>query len=405
MNRPIRVYEIIGSFDVEGGGGGITRFVITLSQHLNRAQIQPVVCALWNRGSEIERQRVLELNKNGIEAFSCALWDETHPYRSFFYAYQRLRESVEKTPTDILHSHSEFSDMAVLFLKLEGKAPVLARTLHNELRVIWKRRPLRKLLFSQTLDVLLFDLELGVSQFIKENLDERWLAKRLKRKARAVPNALDIKRFKGESVIRLKIRSELGIPEEAFVVGSVGRLVEQKGYDVLLDAASEVAKSTPEVRFLIVGEGSAAASLRQQANDLGIADRVIFTGRRSDVEILLSAMDLFACSSRWEGLSTVLMEAMAAGVPIVATDIPGNRELLREGENARLVRVEDAGALAKAIMDIRMNPALVRRYSDQAQKDVQEFGIERVARQHEQLYRELLQGANENLDNSNYPNF
>jgi len=95
---------------------------------------------------------------------------------------------------------------------------------------------------------------------------------------------------------------------------------------------------------------------------------------------------------------------MAAGVPIVATDIPGNRELFRDGENARLVRVEDAGALAEAIMDIKMKPETGRKYSDQAQKDVQEFGIERVARQHEQLYRVLLQGANENLDNSNYPN-
>jgi glycosyltransferase involved in cell wall biosynthesis len=130
----------------------------------------------------------------------------------------------------------------------------------------------------------------------------------------------------------------------------------------------------------------------------------IFTGQRTDVEALLMAMDLFACSSRWEGLSTVLMEAMAADVPIVATDIPGNRALLREGENAWLVRVEDAAAMAEAIQDARRNPALGQTHSSQAKRDVQKFGIEQVARQYEKLYLDLRGGAYENLENSDYQN-
>jgi glycosyltransferase involved in cell wall biosynthesis len=390
MIKRICVFEIISSFDVEGGGGGLTRFAITLSRHLNPERFQPVVCALWDRGSEVERWHIKDLNTNGIEAFCCAQWDEQHPYRSFFHAYRGLRTSLQQQRADILHSHSEFSDMAVLLLKLEGRAPLLVRTMHNELRAIWKRRPLRRLLFSKTLEPLLFDVELGVSFFIKENLDGRWLAKRLGRKARAIPNALDVQRFRGGTEMRQTIRCELGIPVDAYVVGSVGRLSEQKGFDLLVEAAAEVVKTDPEVHFVIVGDGVEAQALRQQASDLGLASRVIFTGQRKDVEALISAMDLFACSSRWEGLSTVLMEAMAAGVPIVATDIPGNRELLRDGENAWLVPTENAMALAVGLRKALQSPDVCREFAHQAQADVQKFGIEAVATQHEMLYLDLL---------------
>ena len=390
MKKRIRVYEIVFSFDIESGGGGISRFATTLSKSLDPERFEPILCGLWDRGSEEEKQRIQQLNENGIYTFTCTHWDEQHPYRSFARAYLGLRTALKRLPADILNSHSEFSDMAVLLLKLAGKAPVLVRTLHNELRVVWRRRPLRRLLFTQILDPLLFDAEIGVSRFIKENLDRRWLAKRLKRKARAINNALDIHRFRGETVDMEAIRRELGIPEDAYVIGSVGRLCEQKGFDLLVDAAAEVVKATPEAWFLIVGDGDAAETLKQQAASLGIGRRVIFTGQRSDVEALLTAMDLFVCSSRWEGLSTVLMEAMAAGVPIVATDIPGNRELLRDGDNAWLIPVENPRALAAAVLAARGNIELGRRYAHQAGLDVLDFGITQVAAQYGHLYQELM---------------
>ena len=390
MDKHIRIVLLISRFDIEGGGGGLSRFAMTLSRTLDRERFQPVLCALWDRGTPVEAAHIAQLQKDGIEAFACAHWDELHPYRSFARAYRRLRAALEQNPADILHSHSEFSDMAVVFLKLEGKAPRMVRTLHNELRVEWKRRPLRRLIFTQFLDPLLFDVEIGVSQFIKQNLEGRWLAQRLGRQALAIHNALDIRRFHGEISKREALRRELGIPPEAYVVGSVGRLCEQKGYDVLVAAAAEIHQTAPNMHFLIVGEGEAALALQQQAISLGIADRVIFTGRRSDVEDVLMAMDLFVCSSRWEGLSTVLMEAMAAGLPIVATDIPGNRELLHSGENAWFIPAEDAPALTAAVLNAQRNPELGRRYARQAQLDVQAFGIDQVAARHMQLYQQLF---------------
>jgi glycosyltransferase involved in cell wall biosynthesis len=186
------------------------------------------------------------------------------------------------------------------------------------------------------------------------------------------------------------VRRELGIPQDAYLVGSVGRLSEQKGFDILIDAAARAMKIAPETHLLIVGEGPLDQMLRQQAADLGIAQQVTFTGQRTDVERLLQAMDVFACSSRWEGLSTVIMEAMAAGVPIVATDIPGNRELLRHGENAWLVNAQEAAALAEALLQAKQNPVKMQEFARRAKADVPAYGIEAVAARHKQLYQDLL---------------
>jgi glycosyltransferase involved in cell wall biosynthesis len=101
-------------------------------------------------------------------------------------------------------------------------------------------------------------------------------------------------------------------------------------------------------------------------------------------------MDVFACSSRWEGLSTVIMEAMAAGVPIVATDIPGNRELLSHGENAWLVQAQEAAALAEALLQAKQSPVKMQEFARRAKADVQAYGIEAVAARHKQLYQDLL---------------
>ena len=389
--KKLRVYEIVFSFDIESGGGGISRFATSLCLKLDRERFEPVLCALWDRGSTAEKERIQQLAENGIRAFTCAAWDEQNPYRAFVRAYLALRQALKRQPADIVHSHSSFGDMAAVCLKLEGKAPVLIRTLHNELRTEWSRRPLRRLLFTNLLDPLLFKKEIGVSQFIKDNLDARWLAKRLRRKAQTIYNALDIGRFERERPDRQALRRALGIPEDAYLVGSVGRLVEQKGYDVLVEAAALVCQRSPESYFIIVGDGEQAEALKHQAAARGIAGRMIFTGPRSDVESLLETMDLFVCSSRWEGLSTVLMEAMAAGVPVVATDIPGNRELLTAGMSAWMVPAEDTGRLAEAMLYAQEHPEQARAFAQAARQEVEKVRIERIAEQHAALYMAMVQ--------------
>ena len=140
MSKRIRVCEIVFSLDIEAEGGGITRFVSALSQALDSRDFEPVVCGLWDRGTQVEKELSQRLAQAGIQTFTCARWDDNHPYRAFYEAYKKLRAWIKNQPVDIVHSHSEFGDVAAMLLKLEGKAPIIVRTLHNGLPMEWRRR-------------------------------------------------------------------------------------------------------------------------------------------------------------------------------------------------------------------------------------------------------------------------
>jgi len=126
---------------------------------------------------------------------------------------------------------------------------------------------------------------------------------------------------------------------------------------------------------------------------LGISDHVIFTGPREDVERILTCFDLFVSASHWEGLSTVILEAMASCVPVVATDIPGNQEILEDGKSGWLVPPGNPGAMAETILWALRRPSLRRRYARQARDAVEAFSIETVSRQYERLYLRLQREA------------
>ena len=387
MDKRIRILLVIFSFDIEAIGGGISRFAVSLSEALDSTNFQVFLCGLWNRGTQVETDRIKMLNDEGIHAFTCAPWNDQHPYHSFYESYRALRLFLKSNPIDIIHSHSLFGDIIALLLNFEGKAPTIIRTLHNELRTEWSRRPLRRLILTNFLYPLAFDVEIGVSQYITASLNQRWFARLLGRHAITIHNALDIDRLKRVNHDRLGIKRELGIPENAFLVGSIGRLTKQKGFDVFLNAAAQVIKSSPEFHFIIIGDGEDANLLKQQANDLKIENRILFTGSRSDVDRLITSLDLFVCSSRWEGLSTVILEAMAAGIPILATDIPGNRELLQSGISAWFVPVENAGALADGMISAFQDPGRRKEYAQNALKRIDSFRIEDIAKSYEQIYQ------------------
>ncbi len=144
-------------------------------------------------------------------------------------------------------------------------------------------------------------------------------------------------------------KAALGLDRDRPVVGSVGRLERRKGHDVLLAAAERLRSRRPAPQWLVVGDGPDAAALRSLASALGVDGAVRFTGTLDDVRPALAAMDVFALPSREEGMSNALMEAMAAGRPIVATDVGGNGEVLDRGRLGVLVPSDDAIGLGDAI--------------------------------------------------------
>jgi glycosyltransferase involved in cell wall biosynthesis len=163
----------------------------------------------------------------------------------------------------------------------------------------------------------------------------------------------------------LAARRSLGLPDDSIVVGTIGRLSTQKGHVFLIDAAREVLARHAAARLLIVGDGDLMAPLREQAHALGIADRTVFAGHRTDVPDLLGVLDVFCISSLYEGTPLALFEAMAAGKAIVSTAVDGCREVLTEGETGLLVPPQDkaalAGALERLVGDAKLRVALGMR--------------------------------------------
>src|SRR5437867_7137726 len=190
--------------------------------------------------------------------------------------------------------------------------------------------------------------------------------------------------------VALATRRELGLPAEAPVVGSIGRLSEQKGHRYLLDAAARVLAHRNDARFLIVGDGDQTEPLRRQARALGIASSVVFAGHRTDVRALLGALDVFCVSSTYEGTPLALFEAMAAGKAIVSTAVDGCREVLEDGATGLLVPPRDPDALSVALLRCLDDAELRASLAKRAREASARYDIDACVAQMQDLYDELL---------------
>lgn len=202
-----------------------------------------------------------------------------------------------------------------------------------------------------------------------------------------VPNGIDVARFAPSPVVRRSARAELGIPEHAWVVGTVGRLAPEKDQALLVRALAPVLG--PDVRLVIVGDGPERASLEALAARHG-GGHVIFTGARSDPERMLAAFDVFALTSRTEGLPLVVLEAMALGLPVVSTDVGGIKDVVRPGSTGALVEAGDGQALAAELERLERDRALARALGERGQKSaLADYTLDVMVSRYEKLYERL----------------
>jgi len=386
----IRMLEIISGFAVEGPLGGIERFGIELVRHLDTSRFEPILCGLWRYHAPYEEQHAARLEKEGIRAFFAADWQGAHPYRSFLQAWRGILQHLRGEKVHLIHSHCQFGDVAALLVAHPLRTQVILRTVHNERE--WPKRPLRRMLLTNTLYPLLFRLEIGVSQQVTDNLNARFMASLLKRQSVCVHNAIDLHRFdkhRDQSVLE-RTRKQLGLLAESRVIGTIGRLTHQKGYSLLLKATALVLSQIPSARVLIIGGGELEEELRHLSKELGIEHAVLFLGPRQDTECLLAIMDVFVSSSLWEGLPTAILESMAAKTPVVATDVSGTRELVKDSVTGLLVPPGDPQALAQAILWMLRERERAIAMSERAYLRVQSFSITQVTRQYMKIYQDIL---------------
>ena len=186
-------------------------------------------------------------------------------------------------------------------------------------------------------------------------------------------------------------RQAWGIPLEAPLVGTVTRLSPQKAPLDFVRAAALILREVPECWFVMVGDGPLRGEVEKLAAELGVTERLVLTGLRRDVPELMAMFDLFALSSLWEGLPRVLPQAMATGLPLVATTTDGNAEAIEPGVNGLLTPPGDPAALAQAVVNLLQDPARAQQMGQAGRLRAPEFDVQRMVAQIDALYRELLQ--------------
>jgi glycosyltransferase involved in cell wall biosynthesis len=211
-------------------------------------------------------------------------------------------------------------------------------------------------------------------------------------RATTIHNGIDLEKFRPRPDLRGAARDRWKLPADAFVVAGIGRLTYQKNFVLFLEVAAAIAKDHPKALFILVGTGEDESSLRAQAKQLDLGDRVRFLGYVAEMAALWPAIDCLLLTSRYEGLPITILEAMACGAPIVASNLDGMREILRDEQNAELVAPGEPGPYISRLGRLIREPERATRLAAAALETVRAgYSADAMARAVEAVYLQYLE--------------
>lgn len=325
------------------GRHGPERAILELVPALSQLGVDTELIALYRRpvGGPVDHPWLGEAEAAGLPAFQIA-----DPSVLSVRAVRRLAWRVRRSGADLLHTHDYKSNvLGGLVARQADRSMPWVATVHLHTTTT------RRLKLYRALDLFLLRL---ADRVVTVSRDQRRLLLRRgvdRRRVVLIPNVIDAEAFSALAAPRATTRAELGCDQDSPLLVAVGRLTPQKGIDVLLEALPAILEAVPGVTVLVVGDGISNDALQQTSRTAGLAARVRFLGAREDVPSLLAAADLVVIPSRSEGLPLVLLEAMAVGTAVVATDVGGMTDLVTDGEHGWLLPPNRPDALAAAITD------------------------------------------------------
>ncbi len=366
----LRVMYVVGNSVI----GGAENHVITLVTALRKMEF-PVAVVCPRPGPFVDALETLGVRAHLIEMVRPAPDDE---YEVSLPAVGELAGLMQRWRPDVVHSHLY---PAFVHSSLAGQlsgVPAILTTAHTLIV-----RPGDAWLTRLTATRII-----SVSQAAKKLLVDGGVSPRV---IHVITNGIEPRYFQDESASAAVVRQQLGIPEGSPVVGTIARLSVEKGHRELLHIAYAVLRRKPEATFLVVGTGPLADDLQSQAEQLGIKDRVIFTGARRDVTTLSHLMDVFLLPSREEALPLAILEAMAAARPIISSTVGGVPEVVVDGETGLLFGPDDRQGFTDAVVKLIEQPELARQYGERGRKRVaSHFGVDRMVRETVRYYRKVL---------------
>ena len=367
--KKARVLHVIDSFDL----GGAQVVVENLVRHADLDRYAPSVAALHGPGVFAER-----LSRLSVPVHSLA------PRKWLPLYVPRLLAAFAARRFDIVHCHLLASNLIAKPLAAMTRTKVRINHDHCNDKMTLSA-PMRRL---DRWANRLSSHVIAVSESTRAGLIAAGLRED---RVTTIHNGLDLAIYRPRPEGRSAARQKYGIPADAFVIGGLGRLTHQKNFLFFVKVAAQVCAQLPSAHFVIAGTGPDEAELRKQIAELKLNDRVRLLGFVADPTELYPALDCLLLTSRFEGLPMTILEAMACGVAIVASDLDGMREILQNGTHATLVPSDDVDAFARAVLDLGARPDLVRERTEAALRLVRErFSAERMTREVETIYGRYL---------------
>jgi glycosyltransferase involved in cell wall biosynthesis len=370
-----RILHVINSFDI----GGNERFVVELLRRLNRGEFEQEVC-VPDRG----RDYTFDL-KQICQSLEVPIHVIDVRHNLDFRVGRQLRALMADGRYDVVHTHLVFSQF---WGRRAAIAAGVGRILSSEQNAYrFKVWPpfcwIERRLARATEGII------ACSDHVREHLVRRVGIPA--DKVTVVYNGVDTELFSPAQTgdpARAAVRTELGIGSDETVIGTVGHLNRQKGHDLLIGALADLVRQGVSARLVIAGRGRLRKKLEALAAEHDVAKHVVFAGLVDDVPRLLRAFDVFAFPSRWEGFGIALAEAMAAGLPVVASRTGGIAEIVEDGGSGLLAPVGDRRALAEALGRVLREPDLARRLAASGLARVREhFSLARTVEQMAGIYR------------------
>jgi len=364
--------------------GGTETYIYTLVSLLDRSRYEFSICCLVEAGFGADR-----FTSAGVPVHVLAVKRDGGIIRGLGNVLEvfRLARLLRREEVDIVHSHDNFPASYARIAAMLARVPIVYVTYHN---IYHWLTPLNHLInrYFASLTTRIVAVSRSAMEYSmeKDGIPAG--------KYRVIYNGVDPNQRKGFDLKRKSYRRELDIPENAQVIGNVASLSQRKGQRLLISALAAVGEIYPQAVIVIVGserddEPLVRQSLEAQAAGLGLSERLFFTGSRTDVQDLFSMFDIYVMPSETEGFGYALVEAMSAGVPAIAADIPALSEVSEYGKNALLFRSGDFSDLAQKLEFALGNPDKMREMAEIARVEANEkFSLDRMVSGYQSMYDE-----------------
>jgi glycosyltransferase involved in cell wall biosynthesis len=352
------------------GPGGAEHLLVDLARHADRERFRYRCVYLMPSKDHLVpalREQDVEVSCLGMRSDADARW------------MWRLRHVIARDRPRVVHAHLPYAAVGsrVAVRSFGHRRPRMISTEHNTLG-----RYRAQTRWADRATLPLDDRTIAVSRSVSASIPRP-------RRIDVIPNGIDVERLRSRVLEQDAARRSLGLPPDAPVVGTIGGITAKKGHGVLVDAVRRVVARVPDATFVFIGLPIEGDALKRPIAAAGLTDRVLIAGYRENASELLRAFDVFCLPSLHEGLPLSVLEALAAGVPVVATSVGGVPEVVANGGGV-LVPPGDPDALATALIELLGDPSRRARLSTEGSTAAAAFDVRETARRTEALYLEVL---------------